>query len=158
MTAHSSYRETRENFAIFNKFAHNSLSSKKILALSLGLIFLVSISSTNLVFASTTIPVGTFPAELHYIESLDLIFVANQVSNTVSIIDTTTETVIATIPSGGTGAIHPLYVETATTKLLYVSHLNSNDIAVIERDPANVATFNTVIATISLLPSDFDSR
>ena len=134
--------------------AQNSPSLKKVVALSFGLLLLYSIPFVNLAYANTIIPVGTAPIELEFVESLDLIFVANQVDNTISVIDTLTETVIDTFPSGGLGAVHPLYVETPTTKLLYVSHLNSNDIAVIDRDPANnPGTFNTVITTISLLPS-----
>src|ERR687889_75724 len=85
-----------------------------------------------------TIPVGKSPFGVAINQIYGLLYVANAVSNTVSVISLN-NTVVATIPVGGSPfgvAINP------TNGLVYVSIVNPNTVSVI--DPAT----NKVVATI----------
>jgi len=117
------------------------MSQKKIIAIGLGFLVLATIPFLDFAFA-TVISVGSGPIDVHLVESLNLLFVANQLSNSVSIIDTTTETVINTV-TVGTSPIQSAHV--SSTSLLYVSNQASNDVSVV--DVTNPATAS-VVATI----------
>ena len=103
------------------------------------LIFTLSSVATLDAFATTTIPVGANPRWMAFDTSTNYIYVANSGANTVSVIDSATNTVIATIPVGS----FPVDVAfNPTNGYLYVANHFSNNVSVI-----NGAT-NTVIVTI----------
>ena len=70
----------------------------------------------------------------------------NQGSNTVSVINATSNKVVATIPVG----VHPVALTTDDTDQMYVTNQGSNTVSVIN------ATSNKVVATIpvGVHPSD----
>lgn len=126
---------------IKNQFASQWSTQKKIAIFSIVLLTIVAIPFLNTAFG-IIIAVGDGPIELQLVESLNLLFVTNQISNTVSIIDTISETVINTVPVG-TSPISPAYV--SSTSLLYVSNQASNDVSVIDvSTPATASVITTI--------------
>jgi YVTN family beta-propeller protein len=113
-----------------------------VLALALALSGLL-VPSTR-VLAQTvvaTVGVGSFPVGVGVNPSPGRVYVANENSNTVSVIDGTTNTVIATIGVGreprGVG-VNP------STHRVYVANGNSDTVSVID------GTANMVIATVGV--------
>ncbi len=91
-----------------------------------------------------TVSVGTNPYQLVTVGSL--VYVANQGSNSVSVIDSSTNTVTSTITVGA----QPYGIAyNSGSKEIYVSNLKGNSVSVIDADPTSL-TFNTVTHTISV--------
>lgn len=94
-----------------------------------------------------SISVGTEPYQMVAVGNI--VYVANQGSNNVSVIDTTDDnTVIATIPVQGQpyGAAY-----NSTSKEVYVANLASSTVSVIDADPAHVGTtYNTVTHNVTV--------
>ena len=90
-------------------------------------------------FITSTFPVGNGPVALALNAVTDRLYVANQASNTVSVVDPTTNSVLATIAVGK--APSAIAVNTRTNTI-YVADRDSRDIAVID------GTSNTLIATV----------
>jgi len=132
-------------------FFQNSISLKKILAISFGLILLSIIPLTELSYADSllsSIPVGNIPRSLTFVEPLDRIYVASEGSGLLEAIDVnplspTYHQIVATIPIG-TSPITGVYVEIGTSKLIYVSDQGQSAVHVVDADPLS-ATFDTVI-------------
>ena len=119
-----------------------SMSKQRVIVIGLGIFVLATIPILDSAFAISLIPVGDAPRGAELVESRDLLFVTNQLSHTVSIVDTTTDTVIKTVPVGNT-PYESVYV--SSTSLLYVTNSVTNDVSVIDvTDPLTA----TVIATI----------
>jgi uncharacterized repeat protein (TIGR02059 family) len=100
----------------------------------------------NIVIAGPycSIPVGVNPYQMATVGTIT--YVANQGSNTVSVLNDTTNTVSATISVGN----QPYGVAyNAGSKEVYVSNLNDNTVSVIDADPGS-GTFNTVTHTIAV--------
>ncbi len=88
-----------------------------------------------------TIQVGSSPTGIGVNTQTNKIYVANEFSNTVSVIDATTNTVIKTIPVG----TRPLDVDVnMQTNKIYVANYNSNTVSVID------GTTDTVVSTITV--------
>ena len=103
-----------------------------------------------------TIPVGTGPKSLVATPQPNRVYVANSAyngDNTVSVIDTTTNTVVATIPIPHT---QPTYgYELAISpdgKRVYVADQLRFGISVIDTDPTSL-TYNKVIRTANRAPT-----
>jgi YVTN family beta-propeller protein len=96
-------------------------------------------TSTSAV-SPTTISVGQVPIAAAVRGDESLVYVTNVLSNTVSVINSATNTVIATIPVGNSPQLIALSPDGTRA---YVANGNSNTVSVI-----NTAT-NTVAATIS---------
>jgi len=109
-----------------------------VILLTSGIVF--TVFSPNPAYG-LTIPVGEGPVYVDIDRTTNTIYVVNQVSNDVTVIDGNTNTVITTIPVGisPSGAV---FVEPVNS--LYVLNQNSGDISVID-----VAT-NTVVNTIPI--------
>src|SRR5215207_9445767 len=86
-------------------------------------------------------PVGEFPQALEYNPSNNYIYVANRDSGTVSVIDSTNNTVIRNITVGSSPG--PL-VFNPSNNYIYVANAISNTISVID------STNNTVIRNITV--------
>ena len=122
-------------------YLQKSMSQKKIIVISLGLLILATTPFLDSAFAAV-ISVGSGPIGIQLVESLNLLFVVNQISNSVSIIDTVTETVINTV-TVGTSPINSDYIFSAS--LLYVSNQASNDVSVIDMtDPLTASVIETI--------------
>jgi YVTN family beta-propeller protein len=107
--------------------------------------------SSNIVIGTTccTIPVGTNPYAMATVGNI--VYVANQGSNSISVIDITTNTVIATT-TVGTQPYGMAY--NVSTKEIYVANIQSDNVSVIDADPTHSASlYNHVISTISLAAS-----
>ncbi len=76
----------------------------------------------------TTVPVGTDPRAVGVNATTDRVYVANAVSNDVSVIDGATNAVVATVPVGSFPA--GVGVNAATDRV-YVANNGSNDVSVI---------------------------
>lgn len=88
-----------------------------------------------------TLRVGTLPVGVAYIQPYGEIFVANEVSNTVSVVSDSTNAVVATISVG----TNPYWVTyDPANQNVYVSNYGSSSVSVI-----NTAT-NTVTSTIAV--------
>ncbi|MGH9171821.1 MAG: fibronectin type III domain-containing protein [Acidimicrobiales bacterium] len=115
-----------------------------VLLLPLGAASL-TLLTTGVASAQTpaTIPVGAAPEAIAVDASRDIVYVANQSSNDVSVIDGTTDTVVATIPVGtsplGVGVDEP-------SDTVYVSNQQSGTVSVINGHT------DTVTATITAGP------
>ncbi len=78
-----------------------------------------------------TVPVGTSPFKIAVNSATNRIYVANQISNTVSVIDGATKTVVATVPVGG----NPNWVVlNQATNRIYVTNLQTATVTVIDGD------------------------
>lgn len=102
--------------------------------------------TSKIVIASTTatIGVGVNPYQLATVGNY--VYVANQGSNTVSVVDSTQNLTIATIPVG----LQPYGVTYATsTQEVYVTNLMGNTISVIDASSTR-GTYNTVTNTINV--------
>lgn len=109
-------------------------------------LFAVSIHSSSAIAEPTvitTISVGSGPVRVGVNSSTNRIYVANNSSNTVSVIEDTTNTVLSTILVGsipfGVGV-------NSSTNLIYVANYSSNTVSVIEDAPS------TTIPTPSITP------
>jgi YVTN family beta-propeller protein len=90
-----------------------------------------------------TIPTGTNPYQMVTIGNYT--YVANQGSNNVTIFNNTTNTVVGTTTVGS----QPYGMAyNSTSKEIYVANLKGNSVSVIDADPANTGTWNTVTHTI----------
>jgi YVTN family beta-propeller protein len=90
-----------------------------------------------------TIPTGTNPYQMVTVGNYT--YVANQGSNNVTIFNNTTNTVIGTTTVGS----QPYGMAyNSTSKEIYVANLKGNSVSVIDADPANTGTWNTVTHTI----------
>ncbi len=100
--------------------------------------------------ASTcNITVGVNPYQLAAVGNI--IYVANQGSNTVSVINSDTDVILSTIDVGN----QPYGVAyNSTSKEIYVANLTSNDVSVIDADPASTH-YNTVTHTVNVGISPF---
>jgi YVTN family beta-propeller protein len=92
-------------------------------------------------FSPATIPVGTGPVAMAYNPATNTLYVANQGSNNVSVINAATIAVIGTIPVGTTPT--GIGVNPATNRI-YVADSGSADVAVID------GSSNTLLTTIPL--------
>jgi len=92
------------------------------------------------VWAATTVAVGNAPMQIAVNPVTNLVYVANLNDNTVSVIDGTSNTVVATISVGVVPEV--VAVNTATNRI-YVANSNSNNISVID------GSTNIVIDTIA---------
>ena len=101
---------------------------------------------------ATIIPVGAGPTDALLVESRNLLFVVNQLSNNVSIIDITTETVINTITLGTNPAI-AAYVP--ATSLLYVTNQGSDNVSVVDMTNP-LSAFITATITVGTTPFTID--
>jgi len=115
-----------------------------LLATTLLVVSLVLMGAPGVSVAQTvvsTVPVGTCPCAVGVNPTTNKIYVANNVGNTVSVIDGATDTVI-------TGAGYPIPVGTnpigvgvnPTTNKIYVANWNSNDVSVIDGATDTVIT------------------
>ncbi len=94
--------------------------------------------------APISISVGTEPYQMATVGSL--VYVANQGSDNVKVINSVTNAVTATINVGS----QPYGVAyNSTSKEVYVANLKGNTVSVIDADPIS-GTFNTVTNTISV--------
>ncbi len=128
-----------------HKFHHGKVSKMRIVrstklqifsAVLLCLLFAQTASALSVV---ATISVGSQPRGTAYDSAKGEMFVANGVTNNVSVISDTSNTVIATIPVGAT----PIAVAYDSAKgEIFVTNHNSNTVSVISDST------NTVIATI----------
>lgn len=101
-----------------------------------------------------TIPVGNSPAGVAVDTGTNLIYVADQGSDTLSVIDGTTNTVSATVPVGPRPV--GVVVDPATHRVYVVIAGGAPDgVAVIDGAPGSL-TQNTVIATIPVPGRDLD--
>ena len=122
---------------------HKSASQKGIIAVCLGLFVIFAVPF--LAFASAAvISVGGGDVRVNLVESLNLIFATDQTSDSVSIIDTVTETVIKTV-TVGSSPITTAYIP--STSLLYVTNQASNDVSVVD---VSVPSSASVASTISV--------
>ena len=96
------------------------------------------ISLAIMMAVALSIPAGAWGTPFAYVTNLS--------SNTVSVINTATDTVIATVPV--THRPHWVAI-TPDASRAYVVHDESNQVSVIDADPAS-PTFNTVVATPSV--------
>ncbi|TAN19863.1 MAG: YncE family protein [Actinomycetota bacterium] len=87
---------------------------------------------------TTTVPVGNNPFGVAYDSANNDIYVANEYSSDVSVIDGSTNTVIATVPVGGPRAV----AYDSANHDIYVTNEIFNNISVID------GSTNTVIATV----------
>jgi YVTN family beta-propeller protein len=97
--------------------------------------------SANAAVVTTTVPVGSDPFCVAVDPSTDTVYVTNNGSNTVSVIDGATKTVTATITVGGAPAgvaVDP------STDTVYVTNNGSNTVSVID------GATNTVTATVNV--------
>jgi YVTN family beta-propeller protein len=91
-------------------------------------------------FASTTITVGTGAMFLAVNSTTNRIYVSNTISNTISVIDGGSNTVIATVPL----SVSPDgIVVNPTTNMVYVAAPLTGDVVVID------GSSNTVVTTIT---------
>ncbi len=128
----------------------NSFNVRSIIILSTFAILLLYLSNTflfeniNQVWADSvidTIPVGSNPFGVAYDSGDGRVYVANAVSNTVSVIDTSTNTVNANITVGS----NPVGVAyDPDDGMVYVTKPDSSSVSVIDTKT------NTVIGTISV--------
>lgn len=112
------------------------LALAALLALSLATGMSVPASAQTVI---TSVPVGSSPQRLAVNPTTNRVYVSNNGSNTVSVIDGTNNTSIATTPVGSKPmgvAVNP------TTNRIYVANQGSNNLSVID------GTNNAVIATI----------
>ncbi len=90
-----------------------------------------------------TISAGTNPYQMVTVGNYT--YVANQGSDNVTIFNNTTNTVIGTTTVGS----QPYGMAyNSTSKEIYVANLKGNSVSVIDADPANTGTWNTVTHTI----------
>jgi len=102
------------------------------------------ISNISINHNPLAVSVGVNPYQMATVGTL--IYVANQGSNTVSVIDSSNNVATATIPVGS----QPYGVAYATsTQEIYVTNLKGNTVSVIDANPLS-GTFNTVTHTISV--------
>ena len=113
---------------------YNSISSTKYP----GVVLVISPLTNTII---TTISVGSLPETSAYDPYNGYVYVANSLSNNVSVINTATQTVIATI-AVGTEPVGIAY--SSTNNYVYVANGASGTVSVIN------STSNTVISTISL--------
>ena len=98
-------------------------------------------------FDVATIPVGSIPIGVAFNPDNGFVYVANFNSNTVSVIDPSTNTVVATIPVG----TNPVGIAfNPNNGDLYVTNADDNNVSVID------GTTNTVTATIPVGNGPFD--
>jgi YVTN family beta-propeller protein len=100
---------------------------------------------TGPLFAATTITVGTSPTYLAVNSTTNRIYVSNLNSNSVSVIDGNSNTVVATVPLSASPSgidVNP------TTNLIYVATFLTGEVVVI--DGSN----NTVVTTITGVGAD----
>ena len=102
-----------------------------------GTVSIVNMTSTN----STEIPVGSLPVGIMVNPAGTKVYVANSGSNTVSVIDTDTNAVTATVPVDN--APQEVAINPTGTKA-YVTNFGSNTVSVIDTDT------NTLISTVSV--------
>ena len=109
-------------------------------------------ATSNTVIA--TIPVGNTPYGVAFTPDRARVYVVNANSNSVSVIATDSNTVIASVPVGGAPigvAITPdgtrAYV---ANECVVECYPNPGSLSVIDTNPADTATYNTVIATVAL--------
>jgi YVTN family beta-propeller protein len=111
-----------------------------ITAFLLVLLFLFNLGlATAAPTVIATVQVGTAPFGVDVNPTTNRIYVANRDSNTVSVIDATTNTVVGSPIAVGT-APHALVVNPATNRI-YVANTNSNTVSVID------GSTNTVIGS-----------
>ena len=90
---------------------------------------------------TATIPVGSVPIGVAVNATSNKIYVANSASNNISVIDGSSNTVIATVADPS--AVEPVAVAVnPTTNTIYVANLQSNNLSVID------GATNSVTATI----------
>ena len=99
------------------------------------------VSACEALTSVASIPVGTLPKFVAVNQTTNVIYVSNLNSNSVSVIDGATDTVLATIAVGTAPEILDVNTETNT---IYVANLESSNVSVID------GTSNTVVATVSL--------
>ncbi len=103
---------------------------KLLLSAVLGLLSLGSLSDiapAQSVLA--TVPVGNSPVWLAVNNRTNMVYVANEFDNTVSVIDGATNQVVATIP---VGSVPRFVAVNVNTNRIYVSNNNGNQVSVID--------------------------
>jgi YVTN family beta-propeller protein len=138
--------------SILPTYFQKSISQKKIIVMCLGIIVLATVPFLDSVFAITTITVGDAPRDVHLVESRNLLFVTNQLSNSVSIINTTSNEVINEVTVQNT-PIESVYVP--STKLLYVTSNAGDTVSVIDIAEPLTASVSATI-TVQTLPFNID--
>jgi YVTN family beta-propeller protein len=128
-----------QRLSFYNK-SWRKFSLKKLLVIVL--FFVVLVSFTNYAYGIT---VGTFPFEVAINPTTERAYVSHA-DGTVHVIDTTTDTDIATIPVSPGNALLGIAVNPATNKI-YVANSGTNQVAVIDGGT------NTVSTTINLAPA-----
>src|SRR5271157_730714 len=117
------------------------LGTQAAVLLILGL-FLGSLPATPKVYAQTQIPVGNEPTGIAYADANRLLYVANSLDNTISVVNASTATVIKTIPVG----VRPDAVAYSTRTLnIYVANAEDNDVTVISTATNNVISGHSTI-------------
>lgn len=99
----------------------------------------LAILSSNDAFGISTFSVGATPIPVVVNPNTNMIYVGNAGSNTVSVVDGSTNTILTNVTVGFTPVA--LAIDT-NAKMVYVANINSNTVSVIN------ATTNTVVATI----------
>jgi YVTN family beta-propeller protein len=103
-------------------------------------------SNISIKQAYTTITTGTNPYQIA--NAGNILYVANEGSNNVSVINAATNALVTTI-SVGTEPYGVAY--NSISKEIYVANIASNNVSVIDADPAHTGTtYNTVIATTTV--------
>jgi YVTN family beta-propeller protein len=90
-------------------------------------------------FPTTDIPVGRYPIGAAVNQLTGLVYIPNGADNTVSVIDESSLTVIATIPAG---ALPCAVAINSVTNRVYVANVNTNSVTVID------GSTNAVVATV----------
>lgn len=120
----------------------------KILTTKSASFLVVALSFATQIFATSTtrIPVGSVPKFVAVNQVTNRIYVSNLNSNNVSVIDGSTNVVVATVVVGTAPEVLDV---NSTTNMVYVANLEGNSVSVIDGDT------NTVLATIGGLSGPF---
>jgi YVTN family beta-propeller protein len=102
----------------------------------------VSVFDVSTYLPVTTIPVGTGPFDAAVSPNGSFVYVDNSGSSTVSVINPTNNTVVATIPIGPAGSVPAGIAVTPDSSTVYLASHGTNIVSVI-----NAAT-NSVVATV----------
>src|SRR5437867_3945181 len=123
---------------------------KKMIAVILPIILLLSISSTDVAVADTAgtaIPVGISPHHAAFDPKDNFVYVTNGGDNTVSVVNLATNVVVNTVPVGP----GPMGIDfDSSNNYVYVADLNGNNVSIIDGDPSHGITYDTVVATTAV--------